>query len=147
MAAKDDRPRQQTVPSVAWTRVHFEKDDDSERSDDYYDDEDGPTLRGQSKNAAPPPESSFNFSESDSENLDQNSRHKSGLLFNATRSTIERDASSQKSFKASQGLIGTVRLLQAQVFSFFDQTSTWLLVPYLFRWNLFSAGYRLETAA
>jgi hypothetical protein len=103
------RPRPQTVQPAPWTRLRFNLG-----ADGLSDGEDSTVP-----SSALPQEPSFAMSESDCENFDHNkyrsTSQRSKISFKAMESTIEGGGSSQKSIRASQGLIGTVRLLQSQV--------------------------------
>ena len=110
------RPRSQNVQPVPWTRLRFNLG-----ADGLSDGEDATLSYSRVSCDALPHEASFALSESDCENFDRNKypprtpSHRSKISFKATESTIEAAGSSQRSVKASQGLIGTVRLLQSQV--------------------------------
>ena len=111
------RPRPQTVHPAPWTRLRFNLG-----ADGLSDGEDATALSSRAVREALPQEPSFAMSESDCENFDQNkyrdplsnTSHRSKVSFKAMESTIEGAGSSQRSIRASQGLIGTVRLLQSQ---------------------------------
>ena len=106
------RPAQPTIQRLPFSHVRFDSDHDDGSQEDHE-----LILTGRYGEDNQRADNSFlhGNSESDSENLDENKRQDSTSLCRTIDSTIERGMSSQLNVRASQGLIGTVRLLQAQV--------------------------------
>jgi hypothetical protein len=99
-------PPRPVLQSSQWSDDLFDSD-----NDDRFTSPDRPCQDGRLSRKS----FQYDYSQSDSENVDKNCQRRSRNVFKTTESTIEKDVSTGKSATASKGLIGTVRLLQSQV--------------------------------